>query len=326
MARTFAWLRRFLRLSPLIAALVGYAYASYQRDMRDAYDRLTDFRRQSIDTDVGGRLEFVDIGDGEPLLLVHGGVGGFDQALELGRPYIEEGYRCIAPSRFGFLGSTVPDDASPASQADAFVDLLDHLGIEETAVLAWSSGGAAAVQLALRHPDRVSKLALISVAISPQRRMPLRPPKGLIRAVCASNLLHWLVIGPLRPLIRRAIIPGSYHLTVTDRRVVRDVFKQTSPLSPRTEGIVNDVHVTLSDQHRHPDRYRFEGLETPTLLVTSMDDPLIRFDDIEWMYDRLPRARLVTIDHGGHLLLGSSRRVQETVHTFLEQTDDDQFA
>jgi pimeloyl-ACP methyl ester carboxylesterase len=47
----------------------------------------------------------------------------------------------IAPSRFGYLGSSLPAGATPADQADAYAVLLDALGIERTAVVGCSTGG-----------------------------------------------------------------------------------------------------------------------------------------------------------------------------------------
>ena len=48
--------------------------------------------------------------------------------------------RVIVPSRFGYLGSTLPEGATAADQADVFVELLDHLGLTRVEVMAISAG------------------------------------------------------------------------------------------------------------------------------------------------------------------------------------------
>ena len=51
-----------------------------------------------------------------------------------------ERYRVIAPARFGSFGSTLPPNATPADQADAYALLMDHLGIDRAAVIGYSAG------------------------------------------------------------------------------------------------------------------------------------------------------------------------------------------
>ncbi len=65
------------------------------------------------------------------MLVSHGIGGGFDQGLGLADGYLGDGYTVIAPSRFGYHATPLPADATPASQADAFVCLLDSLQIEK---------------------------------------------------------------------------------------------------------------------------------------------------------------------------------------------------
>ena len=50
------------------------------------------------------------------------------------------GFRVIGPSRFGYLGSTLPEGGTPADQADAHALLLDHLGVDQPHGLASASG------------------------------------------------------------------------------------------------------------------------------------------------------------------------------------------
>jgi len=70
------------------------------------------------------------------------------------------GFRVIAPSRFGYFGSSLPPGATPAAQADAYPVLLDHLGIGRAIVLAFSAGSGSVLEFGLRHRDRVIGLVL----------------------------------------------------------------------------------------------------------------------------------------------------------------------
>ena len=72
------------------------------------------------------------------------------------------GRRIIAPSRFGYLGSDIPPGATPADQADAFIALLDALAIAQIDVVGVSAGTTSVLQLALRHPERVKHLVVLS--------------------------------------------------------------------------------------------------------------------------------------------------------------------
>ena len=99
----------------------------YRRDMNAAHARLAAVDRRVISTPWGA-VEYADSGSGEPVLIVHGifhnCVGGLLSVRDL-----VTNRRLIAPSRFGYLGSSMPPNATPSAQADAFAALLDALGI-----------------------------------------------------------------------------------------------------------------------------------------------------------------------------------------------------
>jgi 2-hydroxy-6-oxonona-2,4-dienedioate hydrolase len=94
----------------------------------------------------------------------HGTMGGYDQALVFAR-LLGAGFRLIAVSRFGYLRSSLPNDLSPAAQADLFAALLDVLTIRRVALLGGSAGGPAAFQFAVHYPERCSALVVASSAI-----------------------------------------------------------------------------------------------------------------------------------------------------------------
>jgi pimeloyl-ACP methyl ester carboxylesterase len=55
-------------------------------------------------------------------------------------PFGDEGFRFIAPSRFGYLGTPLPDGAIAESQADAYLALFDHLAVDRVVVVGYSAG------------------------------------------------------------------------------------------------------------------------------------------------------------------------------------------
>ena len=93
-----------------------------------------------------GPIEFQATGQGVPLLIIHGSGGGHDQGMAWARPLAQDGVRVIAMSRFGYLRTPRPADASPEAQADAHVCLMDALGIQRAAVMGVSAGGPSAMQ------------------------------------------------------------------------------------------------------------------------------------------------------------------------------------
>ena len=121
-------LSRMVGRAPIGVAATGLALfgiARYRRDLRRDNERLAKFEPSVIRTPFG-RVEYAQAGDGPPVMVVHGVLGGFDFGVGVGRVNVPAGYRIISPSRFGFFGSPLPPDPSPAAQADAFAALLDR--------------------------------------------------------------------------------------------------------------------------------------------------------------------------------------------------------
>jgi pimeloyl-ACP methyl ester carboxylesterase len=103
-----------------------------------------------------GQIEYAEAGSGFPLLSIHGAGGGFDQGLANAAELAGEGFRIVAPSRFGYLRTEVPEDSTPAAQADAHAALL--LTIPRSVVVV-SAGARSAVELAIRHLSSTTNLA-----------------------------------------------------------------------------------------------------------------------------------------------------------------------
>jgi 2-hydroxy-6-oxonona-2,4-dienedioate hydrolase len=129
------------------ALLVGSGaliYPRYSKDINAARARISS-GSQIVNT-ACGPIEYGEYGKGLPLLMVHGSGGGFDQGLDFARTLIPEGFRVIAPSRFGYLRTPLPADASPMAQADAHACLLDALGLRTVVVIGGSAGAPSSMQ------------------------------------------------------------------------------------------------------------------------------------------------------------------------------------
>ena len=169
---------RLLAVVLAAVALAGSAiYMRYRGEIARHEERIA--RGSKIVDTPCGRIEYGEQGEGEPILALHGAGGGYDQGL-LMADMAGSDYRIVAPSRFGFLNTPLPADASVAAQADAYVCLLDYLQIERANVIAISAGGPSALQFALRHPQRVKTLILVSAlsTLRPVRDAAAGPSAG----------------------------------------------------------------------------------------------------------------------------------------------------
>jgi pimeloyl-ACP methyl ester carboxylesterase len=115
----------------------------------------------------GGQLEYEDRGEGEPVLLIHGGVIAASYVPLMREPALGT-YRLIRYHRRGYAGSTKPAPGasfSIANQAADALALLRHLEIERAHIVGHSYGGVIALQLALDAPGVVHSLTLLEPAM-----------------------------------------------------------------------------------------------------------------------------------------------------------------
>ncbi len=106
-------------------------------------------------------------GQGKPLLMIHGN-GGSIASFSKNIPYFSKKYMVIVPdSRAHGKSTDTKDSLSFEMMADDFSALLDTLHVAKTYVIGWSDGGINALLLAMRHPDKVIKLASTGANLTP---------------------------------------------------------------------------------------------------------------------------------------------------------------
>jgi pimeloyl-ACP methyl ester carboxylesterase len=294
----------------LVAAGGGALMLRYRRELLRARTRLARLERRTVETPFGP-VEYCEWGKGEPLLLVHGVVGGCDVPPSW-RALVPAGYRIITPSRFGYLGSPLPEAPTTAAQADAFSCLLDELGIEQAPVLAFSAGSTSSVQLALRHPERVSALVLVA-SNAPHEKPVQLAPRALAPLVFSQPALWFLRVFLPSTLAQIAGKPADYELRAEDRRTLETIFDSFFPMRPRRAGCVFDGYVgnlEIGD-------CGFEEMRVPVLGVHAADDPLASYEDARAMVARIPGSRWVRVERGGHIFIHNDEQAVREIAAFL---------
>ena len=156
--------KRKKKIIMIVLCILGIIFLALTIDFfvvrKIALDRFAGYKAKAKTINSSyGKISYIDDGEGEPFLVCHGITGGYDQGFDVLKNETDH-YRVIAPSRFGYPGSDMPEDASIDMQVEAFVELLDELKIDKTYVLGTSAGGTSAIRFALVHPERCKGLIL----------------------------------------------------------------------------------------------------------------------------------------------------------------------
>ena len=311
----------FFLAAILVAASVALTLPRYQRDIGQARERVT--TRSRIAQTPCGPIEYAVTGDGPPVLIVHGAGGGFDQGLDFAAPLAKSGFRVIAVSRFGYLRTPLPADASAAAQAEAHACLLDALNIRRAAIVGASAGAPSSVQLVLRHPDRCTALVLLVPAVfvpraggAPSVQAPAAT-QFLFNTALKSDFLFWAAISLARPVVIQAILatPPAIveNASAQEQARVDQTLRHILPVSFRRLGLRNDAVVTSSLE-----RYDLERIAVPALVMSVADDLFGTYDAARYTAEHIPGARFVGYPSGGHIWVGHRSEVISEIAAFLE--------
>ena len=282
--------------------LIFWGSVLYLRDMNHAYERISG--KSTIIPSPFGDIEYSKGGNasGYPVLVIHGGGGGYDQGELIAEAVLEDFFYRIAPSRFGYLGSELPVNATWDDQADAYAYLLDHLEIDKVAVVAMSQGGPSALLFAVNHPQRVSSLTCLScgVAASESELQSEANRKGnALKAIFTYDFPYWAVSKLFKKQFmgmmgaNKEVIAG---LTPLQMEMVNRLIEFMNPASPRSAGAVFDNEATLPGG-------RIAAITAPTLIIHAQDDMLQLYHNAEFAAAAIPGSELMGHESGGHIIM-----------------------
>lgn len=302
----------------LIAGIV--TTATYQRDLKAAFTRIS--AKSTIVTTPCGQIEYQEAGRGVPLLVVHGSGGGFDQGLAFAEPLVERGVRVIAMSRFGYLGTPMPHDASALAQARAHVCLLDALRIQSGAVMGGSAGAPSALQMAILYSERVSALILIApLAYKPPIQAnsikPMAPwVENIMLEVVGSDFLFWAATHIAPDLVIKTVLATPPTLltsaSVSEKARIDAMINNILPVSARIEGLRSDSAVGKALGPSPLGRVR-----APTLIIAAKDDGYGTYASALFTAKGITGARFLGFETGGHTWVGHNDEVMKAVASLL---------
>jgi 2-hydroxy-6-oxonona-2,4-dienedioate hydrolase len=303
------------------AAIAGGAYWTYRHDMSDRAKALE--AMSSIARTAKGDIEYAREGSGPAALVIHGAGGGYDQGLYLAHDLLGEGYDVIAPSRFGYLRTPVPKDASHTAQAEAHAALLDKLGIDDAFVMGVSAGAPSAIEFAVRYPERTRTLILVvpraydpanqvGVELTPQNKAVIKLFEN------SADFSYWAATKLGRKqLVRFFGVDPELEATAApeEREKITGLIADMLPLSARVEGIITDT----SSELVRPD---LEKIDAPTLVISAEDDLYHTLPGARFAAEHIPNAELKVFKSGGHLLIGHSEDTRRAINAFLARYTD----
>jgi len=290
----------------------GLVYRQYRHELSLAYQRISSGGRM-IET-ACGPIQYTDFGEGAPMLIVHGAGGGYDQG-EYFAKFMGGNYRWIAPSRFGFLGTPIPDGANSSLQADAYACLLDSLGIDRVGVVGVSMGGPSSLLFAVRYPQRTTSLAMISAA---SHAIPPRPAfLASLFNVFLNDFVFWSMVH-LSPggLLAALGVPleVQQQLSPEEGAQLKAFLESIVPMGARRNGQLLEQHMSEYDAEQ------IQKIQAPALILHARDDTLVSFEQGEYAARTVPGAQLIPMEKGGHLalMINANAGAREKLLEFLE--------
>jgi 2-hydroxy-6-oxonona-2,4-dienedioate hydrolase len=308
-----------IALAVLLAIGASIVVAAYRADLARARERIAG-GGELLETKCGP-IEYASVGEGPAVLLVHGAGGGIDQVAPFAKEIAARGFRVVSMSRFGYLRTPLPDEATPATQADAHACLLDALKIPRAAIIGVSAGGPSSTQFALRHAARCSALVLlVPMAWAPQAAERLAPPspaaRWMFETAIESDFLYWAAARASPTLVLESILGTPRDMLeradADEKARIAWMMFQPLPVSARRTGLRNELRIIMALE-----RYQLERITAPALVISARDDFYGTYASSLYTARQIPGARFLGLPDGGHLWVGRHREVMGEIISFL---------
>jgi pimeloyl-ACP methyl ester carboxylesterase len=231
----------------------------------------------------GIRMYYAVYGEGSPVLLIHGGLGNAD-IWGFQVPALATDHKVIVADSRGHGRSTRSSQPiSYALMADDYLALLDYLKIDKVAVVGWSDGGIIGLDIAIRHPERLSRLFSFAANFTPEGGQDVAN-SPTFNAYVARARKDYLALSPT---------PGEFD----------DFVKQCSKM--------------WASEPRYSQK-QLRAITVPTTIFDGDHDEAIKPEHTRELAKLIPGAKLVIMKDASHFALWQKpKEFNATVRKFL---------
>lgn len=233
--------------------------------------------------------------DRPPVVLLHGLVSQSYSWREVLPALAEKGFRAIAPDWIGSGRSGKPEPLDFAYTAESFItvlgDWLDAMALEKFSLVVQGFLGSVGLQYALRHPDRLERIAILNAPLTPQSRLPFRVQQ-----------IGWPFIGDMMaqdPLLVDRTLEGGggYQVADADLDVYRRPFLTSSIAGRALKATINGLQL---DKATTEIQTGFAQWEKPVLVAWGDRDPWLPLEQAQAFVKLLRDGKLSTLVEVGH--------------------------
>ncbi|MBE9102434.1 alpha/beta fold hydrolase [Vacuolonema iberomarrocanum] len=252
-----------------------------------------------------------------PVLLLHGLPAQSYSWRDVMKTLAENGFRAIAPDWPGFGYSDKPDRRDFAYTPDAYVTaleaFLDELQLSLVSMVAQGFVGSAGVQYALRHPDRVDRLAIFNAPVSKTAKLPWK-----MKQLGMPLMGQMMTQDPL--LVDRTLEGGGgYRVEDGDLDVYRRPFLKSSDAGRSLFTIVQNLKVPAVAAEIEAGLAQWDN---PLMLAWGDRDPWLPITDAEALAKSLSGAELVRLEETGHYPQEDwHEKVSDALNRFLRRQE-----
>lgn len=262
----------------------------------------------------GARVNYVDIGEGRPLVYVHGLSGCWQNFLENILPFSDR-HRVVALDLPGFGASPMPEwDITMPRYGDMLDEFCLELNLHACTLVGNSMGGFVAAEVAIREPDWVQQLVLISAAGISHARMRSEPASALGRMTVVTTPISMRIGDRMmtRPRLRALAFRGVMYKPERLRpELLLEQYRQSLGAPGFLEAISTLPGYDFLD--------RLEVIAIPTLIVWGRQDRIVPSKDALGYHERVADSQLVVMDRTGHMpMLERPVRFNATLEEFLD--------
>ena len=238
-------------------------------------------------------------GQGMPVLCLHGHPGT-GQCMSVFTDYLSPYFQTIAPDLRGYGRSKTHRPFAMEQHLDDLSELLASMS-EPCLIVGWSLGGILAIELALKHPNQIAGLILVSTAAKPVGRHPaITWQDNLLTGI--AGIVNWLVPGwtwniatfGKRSLFRYLI---SQHSGSAYGHIAREgtpAFLQTSMLANQAlNAALGQGYNRLEELHR---------IQQPCLMLAAVNDVHITPESSQETAATLPSCDWILYKNVAHLM------------------------